>query len=44
LEILAAQTGRFYGDGLRWALALPLPALFRWVRLMPRVAEHERGG
>jgi hypothetical protein len=43
LEISAARVGRFYGDGLRWALALPLPALLRWASLMPRITERERG-
>jgi len=44
LEIHAAKVGRFYGDGLRWALALPLSALLRWASLMPRITERERGG
>jgi hypothetical protein len=39
-----ARVGRFYGDGLRWALALPLPALLRWANLMPKIVERERGG
>jgi hypothetical protein len=36
--------GRFYGEGVRWAMALPMPALLRWVDLMPRIMERERGG
>jgi len=44
LEILAARAGRFYGDGLRWALALPLPALLRWVRLISRASERKVRG
>ena len=43
LEIHAALVGRFYSEGLRWALALPLPELMRWVKLMPKIAERERG-
>jgi hypothetical protein len=34
--------GRFYGDGLRWALSLKLPALLRWAELMGEVAARER--
>lgn len=44
LETAAALVGRFYGDGLEWALALPLPALIRRQRLMSHVARIERGG
>jgi hypothetical protein len=44
LEILIARVGRFYGEGLRWAMALRLPALLRWARLIPGVVERERGG
>jgi hypothetical protein len=40
---MVARVGRFYGDGLRWALALPLPALLRWYVLIPGVLERERG-
>jgi hypothetical protein len=43
LEIVAARVGRFYGDGLRWALSLPLPVLLRRANLIPRVEERERG-
>jgi len=42
LEIHAAKVGRFYGDGLRWALALPLSALLRWASLMAEVMRRER--
>ena len=41
---MAARVGRFYGDGLLWAMALPLPVLFRWAELIPKVGERERGG
>ncbi len=44
LEIAAARVGRFYGDGLLWAMALTLPALLRWAELIPKVQERERGG
>jgi hypothetical protein len=43
LRIGAAIIGRFYGDGLTWALALPLPDLFAWGRLMKSVTATERG-
>jgi hypothetical protein len=41
---MVARVGRFYGDGLLWAMALPLPALFRWAELIPKIGERERGG
>ena len=37
------QDGRFYGEGLVWALRLQLPVLFRWARPIPKVREHENG-
>lgn len=40
----AAIVGRFYGEGLRWALALPLPELIRWQGLMAHVTRAERNG
>jgi hypothetical protein len=43
IEITAAKVGRFYGEGLVWALRLKLPELFRWARLIPKVKEHENG-
>jgi hypothetical protein len=39
LEVLAAVIGRFYGQGVVWALNLPLPELIRWRDLMPRVRD-----
>jgi hypothetical protein len=42
LAVAAAITGRIYGEGLRWALALPLPELARWHGLIPRVMEAGR--
>ena len=44
IEILAGAVGRFYGDGLRWALTLPLPALLRWSEIMPQIMRREHGG
>lgn len=41
LEISAARVGRFYGDGLCWALALPLPALLRRASLIVVVERSE---
>jgi len=41
--MLVARVGRFYGDGLRWAMALPLPALLRWASLISGIMERERG-
>ncbi len=41
--MLVARVGRFYGDGLRWALSLPLPALLRWHSLIPAVIAREKG-
>jgi hypothetical protein len=41
LATAAAVVGRFYGEGLRWALALPLPELIRWQKLMGHVRDHE---
>lgn len=37
--VLAARVGRFYGEGLRWALSLPLPELLYWYRLMDEVTK-----
>ena len=37
LAATAAVVGRFYGDGLIWALALPLPELVRWNKLRATV-------
>jgi hypothetical protein len=42
LRIIAAKLGRFYGDGLSWALALPVDELIRWHHLIPTVMEKER--
>jgi hypothetical protein len=44
LATAAAIVGRFYGEGLRWALALPLPELIRWQKLTGHIARVERGG
>jgi hypothetical protein len=44
LEILIARVGRFYGEGLRWAMALPIPRLFRWAELMPEITRREGKG
>jgi hypothetical protein len=41
LAVAAAIVGRFYGDGLRWAMALPLPELWRWRNLIGHVRESE---
>lgn len=43
LQIGAARVGRFYGDGLVWALSLPLHELMAWSRMMAAVATAERG-
>lgn len=43
LRIGLAITGRFYGDGLAWAMSLPLHELRRWNRLMRGVHDAERG-
>ena len=43
LRIGAAVTGRFYGSGIVWALALPLPELIRWNHLIRGVRDMERG-
>ena len=37
--VLSARVGRFYGEGLRWALSLPLPELLYWYRLMDDVTK-----
>ena len=44
LRTAAAVVGRFYGDGLTWALSLPLPDLIHWRELIPSVerSEHVR--
>jgi len=42
--VTAARVGRFYGEGVRWALGLTLTELMRWLSLMPKVVERERGG
>jgi hypothetical protein len=42
LEILAARVGRFYREGVGWALTLPLPALLRWNSLIPAITARER--
>ena len=39
-----AIVGRFYGEGLLWALALPLPDLIRWQDLIPSISRAERNG
>jgi hypothetical protein len=39
VAVIAARVGRFYGDGLRWALSLPLPELLYWYRLIPEAAK-----
>ena len=45
LEIHAAKVGRFYGDGLRWALALPLSgAAALGEPDASKITERERGG
>lgn len=44
LATAAAIVGRFYGEGLRWALALPLPELIRWNKLIVHVREVEPPG
>lgn len=41
LATAAAIVGRFYGEGLRWALNLPLPELIRWQTLMGHIARTE---
>ncbi len=41
IEIMAARVGRFYGEGLTWAMALPIPALLRWADLMPEITRRE---
>jgi hypothetical protein len=41
LAIAAAAVGRFYRDGLQWALRLPLPELIAWRALMPAVRRAE---
>ena len=41
LRIAAARIGRFYGDGLCWALALPLPELLRWASLRAKIEDAE---
>ena len=37
LEVLCAALGRFYGEGVTWALHLRLSALMRWRDLVPKV-------
>jgi hypothetical protein len=34
LSLIAGETGRFFGDGLTWALQLPLPELIHWREVM----------
>jgi hypothetical protein len=34
LSMIAGETGRFFGDGLTWALRLPLPELMHWRDVM----------
>jgi hypothetical protein len=43
LRVGLAMTARFYGDGIAWAMSLPLPELMRWNRLMRQVHDAERG-
>jgi hypothetical protein len=40
---VAACVGRFFGEGLVWALNLPIPALHRWWGLIPEIVRRERG-
>jgi hypothetical protein len=41
LAAAAAVVGRFYGEGLLWALHLPLPELIAWRALIPAVRRAE---
>jgi len=41
MQTLCAVVGRFYGEGVRWALALPMPELFRWRDLMANVRDAD---
>jgi hypothetical protein len=41
IEILAARVGRFYGESLSWALALPIQRLLHWAGLMAEVRARE---
>jgi hypothetical protein len=34
LSLIAGETGRFFGDGLTWAMAQPLPVLIHWHEVM----------
>lgn len=43
LSVAVAVVGRFYGDGLTWALGLPLPDLIRWHGLRETVRKAEHG-
>jgi len=40
---MSARVGRFFGDGLTWALSLPLPELHQWWELIPEIMRRERG-
>jgi len=44
LASAAAMVGRFYGEGLLWALALPLPELIAWRGLIAAVRRAENVG
>lgn len=37
MHVCAGVVARFYGAGIEWALALPLPELFRWRGLIGAV-------
>jgi hypothetical protein len=37
----AALVGRFYGDGLEWAMAMPLPKLLHLLKLRNHVRAQE---
>jgi hypothetical protein len=41
IHVCAGLVARFYGEGVRWALSLPLPELFRWRDLIPRVRDAD---
>jgi len=43
IATMAALVGRFYGDGLVWAMSLSLSELARWADLRAHVMRVENG-